>query len=69
MPSMVSRLKEHREAAGLSQAELAEAVGVRRETVARLEAGRYNPSLKLAMDLAERLGVTVYDLFSFQESC
>ena len=47
--------------------ELAEMVGARRETIVHLESGRYNPSLKLAMDIAKVFGVTVEDLFVFTE--
>lgn len=52
---------------GLKQSELADLVGVRRETIGRLEQGQYCPSLRLAMDLAEVFGVTVEDLFSFDD--
>ncbi len=58
-------LKEYRQRAGLTQEELAGRVGVRRETIARLEAGLYNPSLKLAIDLSRTLGVPVEELFRF----
>ena len=51
----------------MKQSELAEAVGVRRETIVHLENGRYNPSLKLAMDIAKIFGVTVEELFSFTD--
>ena len=51
----------------MTQQELADLVDVRRETIMRLEKGRYNPSLRLAMDLAEVFGVTVEDLFSFED--
>ena len=64
---LVTKLREHRQARGLDQAELAALVGVRRETIGRLEKGQYNPSLKLAMDLAKVFGVSVEELFSFQE--
>ncbi len=64
---LVTKLREHRQARGLDQAELAALVGVRRETIGRLEKGLYNPSLKLAMDLAKVFGVSVEELFSFQE--
>lgn len=57
----------YRKRAGLSQQELANRVGCRRETIGKLEAGKYNPSLKLAMDVARELGATVYDLFFFDE--
>ena len=49
----------------LSQEELAQKVGVRRETIGNLENGRYNPSLKLAMDIAKVFGCTVEDIFRF----
>ena len=45
--------------------ELAEKVGVRRETIIRLEKGQYNPSLNLAMDIAKVFGAAVEDIFSF----
>lgn len=62
-----TRVKEYRERAGYKQSELAEMVGARRETIVHLENGRYNPSLKLAMDIAKVFGVTVEDLFTFTE--
>ena len=48
--ALVTKIKEYREQAGYKQSELAELVGARRETIVHLENGRYNPSLKLAMD-------------------
>ena len=63
--SLVTRIKEYRENAGMKQSELAELVSVRRETIVCLENGRYNPSLKLAMDIAKVFNVPVEDLFSF----
>ena len=51
----------------MKQGELADLVGVRRETIIRLEKGQYNPSLKLAMDIAKVFGATVEELFSFGE--
>ncbi len=62
-----TKMKEYRERAGLKQSELAEMVSARRETIVHLESGRYNPSLKLAMDIAKVFGVTVEDLFEFME--
>ena len=44
---------------------LAEIVGVRRETIVNLENGKYNPSLKLAMDIAKYFGKTIEDIFTF----
>ena len=58
---------ELRKAMNLQQAELAEMVGVRRETIGKLENGRYNPSLKLAMDIARVFGKTVEEVFMFEE--
>ena len=42
-------------------------VGARRETIVHLENGKYNPSLKLAMDIAKVFGTTVEELFEFTE--
>ena len=61
-----TRIKELRARDGLKQEELARLVGVRRETIGNLEAGRYNPSLRLAMDIARVFGCTVEDIFTFQ---
>lgn len=62
--ALSTKLKEYREAKGLKQADLAELVGVRRETIVNLEKGKYNPSLKLAMDIAKVFHTTVEELFS-----
>lgn len=64
---LVTKLKEFRERNGLKQADLADLVGVRRETIVNLEKGRYNPSLKLAMDLAKVFHTTVEELFRYTE--
>ena len=61
--ALSTKLKEYREAKGLKQADLAELVGVRRETIVNLEKGKYNPSLKLAMDIAKVYHTTVEELF------
>lgn len=63
--ALSTKLKEYREAKGLKQADLAELVGVRRETIVNLEKGKYNPSLKLAMDIAKVFHTTVEELFFF----
>lgn len=65
--ALKTKVKEYREKAGLKQSELAERVHARRETIVHLENGRYNPSLKLAMDIARVFQVTVEDLFEFTE--
>ena len=51
----------------MTQEQLAGLVGVRRETIMRLEKGLYNPSLKLAMDIAKVFGKPVEEVFSFTE--
>lgn len=65
--ALKTKIKEYREKAGLTQNELAELVKVRRETIVHLENGRYNPSLKLAMDIARVFHVTIEELFTFTE--
>lgn len=67
--ALVTKIKEYREKAGMKQTELAELVNVRRETIVHLENGKYNPSLKLAMDIAGVFDVTVEELFEFVDSC
>ena len=67
MPILVTKIREYRETAGMKQSELADLVGVRRETIVHLENGKYNPSLKLAMDIAGVFHATVEELFEFQE--
>jgi len=68
MPVLVTKIKEYRENHGMKQSELADLAGVRRETIVHLENGKYNPSLKLAMDIAGVFHTTVKELFEFQES-
>ena len=65
--ALSTKLNEYREAKGLKQADLAELVGVRRETIVNLEKGKYNPSLKLAMDIAKVFHTTVEELFFFDD--
>lgn len=65
--ALSTKLKEYREAKGLKQADLSELVGVRRETIVNLEKGKYNPSLKLAMDIAKVFHTTVEELFFFDD--
>jgi putative transcriptional regulator len=56
-------MKEYRARLGLTQEKLAEIVGVRRETIIFLEKGKYNPSLKLAHNIARALEVGIEDIF------
>jgi len=67
VPTLKTNIKEYREKSSMKQSELAKQVGVRRETIVHLENGKYNPSLKLAMDIAEVFGTTVEELFEFIE--
>ena len=65
--ALLTNLKPYREKYNLKQADLAELVGVRRETIVNLERGKYNPSLKLAMDIARVFDTTVEELFQYTD--
>ncbi len=65
---MKTRIKEFRARYDLTQEELAKKVGVRRETIVFLEQGKYNPSLKLAHDVAKVLKTKIDELFIFEEN-
>ena len=60
-------MKELREKQHLTQEQLSQMVGVRRETILFLEKGKYNPSLKLAYDIAKVLDAKIEDVFMFEE--
>lgn len=62
-----TRIREYRAKNDLKQEDLSKLVGVRRETIGNLESGKYNPSLKLAMDIAKVFNCTVEELFNFIE--
>jgi putative transcriptional regulator len=64
---MKTRIREYRAKYNLTQEKLAELVGVRRETILFLEQGKYNPSLKLAHNVAQVLHTTVDELFIFDD--
>lgn len=64
---MKTRIKEFRAKYDLTQEKLAEKVGVRRETIVFLEQGKYNPSLKLAHDVAKALKSKIEELFIFED--
>jgi len=64
---MKTRIKELRARHDLTQAQLAEKVGVRRETIVFLEKGKYNPSLKLAYLIALVLETPIEEIFIFEE--
>jgi putative transcriptional regulator len=60
---MNNRLKELRSARDWSQGDLAQALGVSRQTVNAIENGRYDPSLPLAFTIAETFGLTIEEIF------
>ncbi len=63
---MKTRIKELRAAHGMTQADLAKAVGVRRETIVFLEKGKYNPSLQLAFSIASTFDRAIEEVFLLQ---
>ncbi len=64
---MKTRIKEYRARYGLTQEDLAKKVGVRRETIVFLEKSKYNPSLKLAYDIAKVFNTTIEELFIYEK--
>ncbi len=65
--SIKTKIKEYRAKTNMKQEELAALVGVRRETIGHLENGKYNPSLKLAFDIANVFHTTVNEMFEVTE--
>ncbi|SFG12095.1 DNA-binding transcriptional regulator, XRE-family HTH domain [Desulfotomaculum arcticum] len=66
--ALYTRIKEFRAKFNMTQDELANIVGVRRETIIHLEKGKYNPSLELAYDIAKALNASIDELFSYDDS-
>lgn len=64
---MNNRIRELRARHNLSQSDLAQKVGVRRETIVFLEKGKYNPSLRLAHDIARLFRLPIEEVFLFDE--
>ncbi|KZE36351.1 transcriptional regulator [Bhargavaea cecembensis] len=64
---MKNYIKDNRSERGMTQDDLAEALGVSRQTIISLEKGRYNPSLELAFKLAAVFGCRIEDLFDPEE--
>ena len=64
---MRTRIKKYRAKHNLTQEKLAEVVGVRRETIIFLEEGKYNPSLRLAYNIAKALKATIDKIFIFDD--
>ncbi|NJF24729.1 helix-turn-helix transcriptional regulator [Thermococcus sp. Bubb.Bath] len=65
---MKNRLRELREERGLTQEELAKALGVTRQTIIAIERGKYDPSLKLAFKIARFFGKSIEEVFIYEES-
>lgn len=66
MPDFECRLKKYRLSKDLTQEQLAAQVGVRRETIMRLEKAQYNPSLKLAIDISRVVEAPIEEIFVFK---
>ena len=64
---MKNRIEEIRKERGIRQEELAKMLGVSRQTVSSLEAGRYNPSISLAFKVARCFGMTIEEVFIYEE--
>ena len=64
---MKNRIEEIRKVRGINQEELAKALGVSRQTISSLENGRYNPSIELAYKLSKYFGMTIEEVFIFEE--
>ena len=64
---MKNRLEELRRARGIRQEELAEALEVSRQTIGSLENGLYNPSILLAFKIARYFGMTIEEIFLYEE--
>ena len=67
MANIITKLKEFRKEMKISQQELAQLVGVRRETIVHLENNRYNPSLEMALRIAEIFDCPVEELFQLKK--
>ena len=65
---MKNRIEEIRKARGVNQEELAKALGVSRQTISSLKNGRYNPSIELAYKLSKYFGMTIEEVFIFEEA-
>ncbi|MCY7217296.1 helix-turn-helix transcriptional regulator [Streptococcus cristatus] len=64
---IITNLKSVRESIGMTQQELADRIGIRRETILHLENNRYNPSLEMALKIAQVFDLQVEELFQLKE--
>ena len=64
---MKNKIENIRKEQGILQDEMAKALGVSRQTISSLENGRYNPSIILAYKIAKYFGMTIEDIFVFEE--
>jgi len=64
---MKNRIKELRARDEITQSDLARLANVRRETIVFLEKGKYNPSLKLAYDIAKVFKISIEEIFLFED--
>ncbi len=64
---MKNRIEAIRKERGILQDEMAKAMGVSRQTISSLETGRYNPSIMLAYKIAKYFGMTIEEVFVFEE--
>ncbi len=64
---MKNRIEEIRKDRGIRQEEFAKELGVSRQTISSLETGRYNPSIFLAWKIARYFGITIEEVFIFEE--
>ena len=66
---MKNRIEEIRKERGIKQDDFAKSMGVSRQTISSLENGRYNPSIILAYKIAQYFGMTIEEVFIFEEDC
>ena len=66
--SVTNTVRARRDTTGMTQAELAERIGVTRQTLIAIEQGKYSPSLETAFRIAKALGTTLDDVFQYPEA-
>ncbi|RSI44292.1 helix-turn-helix transcriptional regulator [Streptococcus cristatus] len=66
--NIITNLKSVRESRGMTQQELADRIGMRRETILHLENNRYNPSLEMALKIAQIFDLRVEELFQLKDT-